>query len=164
MTSSNDDAQHVLPAMSLLASLSTAAEVRHGMAERRAGRDPAAQEETEVARPFLQEARRELHELLLRLRTGLAYEEDHPERETVAAVRHFDRLMTLNRVARLLHVMHQRLLSLYPDVAEERLEEVRLLETRAKALLEESGDLFSQHLSHFLEDALLLAVKLKYEA
>ena len=153
MASSPNDAS-VLPAMTLLATLSTAAEVRHAISERRAGRDPAAQEDAGIVRPFLYEARRDLLELLLRLRTGLTYRKHHDEQESVAAVRHFEQLMTLRRAERLLHLIHQRLLSLYPDVPESVLEDVRLLESRCARLQEADAASFAPSLTAFLEEAL----------
>lgn len=162
MPSHDDSLTSVLPAMTLLASLSTAAEVRHAISERRAGRDPAAQEEAAVARPFLHEARAELLELLLRLRTGLAYIDEHQEEADVAFVRHFDHLMTLNRTSRLLHVIHQRMLSLYPDVPEDLPEEVRLLKRQCETLIaEEDKTAFPQHLRAFLSQAFTTTARLR---
>ena len=58
-----------------------------------------------------------------------------------------------DRAARLLHLVHQRLLSLYPAVSETLVEEVRLLSAEAARLLE--GDAGAEPLAAFVERALL---------
>ena len=54
----------VWQAMVLFSTLSTATEVWHAVRERRAGRDPSAQEEAVVVRPYLRRAAGELQALL----------------------------------------------------------------------------------------------------
>lgn len=124
--------------MLLLSTLSAAAEVWSTVEERRAGRDPSSQEDASVVEPFLRGASRELQEMTMRLRASLVYALSHEEEPEarMAAVRRFNDLMTLQRVGRVLHMVHQRLLSLYPAVTERLVEEARVLERRCEALLE----------------------------
>ncbi|WP_457651708.1 hypothetical protein [Rhodocaloribacter sp.] len=144
----------VLRAMVLLASFSTAAEVWKTVAERRAGRDPSAQEAEAVVRPYLWEARRALDEGLMRLQGNLAYLHTGEEERVPGLVRRFENLMTLGRVARRLHVVHQRLLSLYPGVSDALVEAARRLRSEAAALLEVEEELFPGAVGPFLERAL----------
>lgn len=115
----------VLESMTLLATLSTAAEVREAVEERRTGRDPAAQAPSDVAQVRLHEARRRLMDLLMHLVLGQVPLERQEEHDLGHAVRQFDLLMKLRRAARLTKTMHQHLLSLYPEVSEELVEEAR---------------------------------------
>ncbi len=128
----------VLQSLVLISTLSTAVDVVHSVHERRAGRDPSGQEPDDAARQFLREASAELDDLLMRLvvRAGYASDEEDPSASTVRA---FDGLMTLHRTANILHEMHQRLLSLYPSVAESLLEEVRSLEAVVRRLVRGAG-------------------------
>jgi hypothetical protein len=126
-------------AMLLLSTLSAAAEVWSSVAERRAGRDPSSQEDRSVVEPFLRNASRELQQMTMRLRASLVYassQAEEPDDRRSAAVRRFNDLMTLHRIGRVLHVVHQRLLSLYPEVSERLAEEARLLERRCELLIE----------------------------
>src|SRR5690554_4310968 len=119
-----------LRAFALLSTLRTASEVRHAMAERRAGRDPSGQEEGQPVRAYLRAALPSLRGLLSRLRISLVVERD----ERVALVQAFEDRLTLARLARELHVVHQRLLSLYPDIPEQLVEEARLRQQEAERL------------------------------
>lgn len=156
--SEHDPASHsvaaVLESMTLLATLSTAADVSRSVAARRAGRDPAAQEATWVAAPELRRAGEDVQDLVMQLLLShVNIEHDH-ESHLAAVVRHFDERMKLRRVARLLHTMHQRLLSLYPNVSEELVEEARVTLATAEHLLESDVAAFSDELNAFLERAL----------
>ena len=122
---SGPDSAAVLESMTLLATLSTAAEVREAVQDRRRGRDPAAQAPSDVATARLHEARQSLMDLLMQLVLGQVPLERHEEHTLGHAVRHFDLLMKLRRAARLAKTMHQHLLSLYPEVSEELVEEAR---------------------------------------
>ncbi len=153
----------VLRSMVLLSTLKTAAEVWHAAKERRAGRDPTAQEAPVVVAPWLRTARRELQEMLMRLRAGLVYARHHEEHPTAHLVRHFDALMTIGEVARLLHLIHQRLLSLYPEVGEALLEEVRELEGICGRLAEADEEEMAAALGPFVEQTLVFAVHLRQE-
>lgn len=125
----------LLRTMALLATLSTAAEVRHNVREHRAGRDPSAQEEQEVAAAYLLQAAKDVSELFIRLQHHISYEQQAEEANRVLWVRRFDRLMTVRRITRVLHIMHQRLLSLYPLVSEGVVEAGRQLHQQGTALV-----------------------------
>ena len=153
----------VLRSMVLLSTLTTAAEVWQAAKERRAGRDPSAQETTHVAAPLVRAGRKELQEMLMRLRAGLVYARHHEEEGTAHLVRHFDALMTLNRVGRLLHLAHQRLLSLYPAVSETLVEEVRTLQGVCARLGEADEAAFLDELGPFVERTLVFAAHLREE-
>lgn len=129
------DSAAVLQSMTLLATLSTAEEVRESMIDRRAGRDPSAQAPPDLATARLQSAGDALMDLLMQLVLGQA---PQPEDEDALAhaVRHFDRLMKLRRAERLVTVMHQHLMSLYPDVSASLLEEARHVRGEIERLLD----------------------------
>ena len=127
--------------MTLLATLSTAEEVREAVAERRAGRDPSAQAPSGLATARLAQARETLLELLMQLVLGRVPFERQEEDKLAHAVRHFDLLMKLRRAERLVKAMHQDLLSLYPDVSESLVEEARHVLREIRSLLDtEEGD------------------------
>ncbi len=126
----------VLESMTLLATLSTAEEVREGVEERRAGRDPAAQAPSDLATARLQEAAEPLMDLLMQLVLGRVPLDREDEDDLAHAVRHFDLLMKLRRAERLVKTMHQHLLSVYPEVSEALVEEARHVHGTLQALLE----------------------------
>lgn len=166
----NDCSEHSSPeeaavfqSMTLLATLSTAAEVRHTMAERRAGRDPSAQEPQEVAASYLREAAGELQELLMQLLLSHVNVRYDPDEALALAVRHFDARMRWQRVVRLLQTVHQRLLSLYPDVSDELVEEARIVYRDAEALLDDEVEAFADRLASLLERGLGLAIWIEHE-
>lgn len=173
MSSSPDDPAAALPSMALLATLQTATTVWEAVEERRAGRDPSAQEPAAAARASLGAAVRELMRLHMQIlmakvqaarpsaENDAAEQGTEPDAEATApasdqpptarsdsaeddpadpaspelppsafarlavTVRRFDLLMKLRRTDRLLHGVHQRLMSLYPAVSEELVEEAR---------------------------------------
>ncbi len=147
----------VWQAMVLFSTLSTAADVWHAARERRAGRDPSGQEPAAVVRPYLQAAAGELQALLMQLQAGHLHAERADEGYIARLVRRYDALMALRRAERLLHVVHQRLLSLYPAVGEERLEEARLLQRQSAALLEADDEAFGEQLGRFCHRGLVFA-------
>lgn len=153
----------VLRSMLLLSTLSTAAEVWYGARERRDGRDPSGQETSKAAAAWVRAERKELQEMLMRLRAGLVYARHHEAEAAEHLVRHFDALMTLARAARLLHRIHQRLLSLYPAVSEDLVEEVRILEGTCSHLVEADEEAFEDALGSFIEQALVCSVHLQQE-
>lgn len=145
----------VLETMLLLSTLSTAADVRYGVHERRAGRDPSAQEDPEVARSYLTRDAIELDEMLMRLRSGLIYARYATEDGHTILVRRFDMLLVVHRIDRILQSIHQRLLSLYPDVSAELLEEVREVHSDLRLRLETTdGDPSLDELAVLVERAL----------
>lgn len=152
----SNQAQHeaaVLRSMVLLASFATASQVWKKIAARRAGRDPSGQEPAAVVRPNLIEAGHEVGELVLQLRRSWLYISHQPEERLPALVRRFELLLTLNRLEGRLHLIHQWLLSLYPEVSEALIEAVRGLRDRAAALQEMSPARIPEHLDAFLDEA-----------
>jgi hypothetical protein len=147
----------VWQAMVLFSTLSTATEVWSAAEERRAGHDPSTQEDAGFVRPYLREANGELQALLMRLRASLVYADQVDDGRVARLVRRFNDLSTVHRAARVLHVMHQRLLSLYPDVPEEVVEEARVLYGQASDLLDVRGMGFVERLEIFSLDALRFA-------
>lgn len=153
----------VLQSMTLLATLSTAEEVRESMAERRAGRDPAAQAPPDLAAARLHEAGDTLMDLLMQLVLGQVPQQDDEE-ELAHAVRHFDLLMKLRRAERLVTTMHQHLLSLYPAVSESLVEEARHVRGEVDELLDtDSPDAGSLALPDVLERGISFVVWTRHE-
>lgn len=141
-----------LRAFALLATLRTANDVRHALAERRAGRDPSEQEDAPGVRAYLGAVLPELRGLVSRLRLSLVVVPD----ERVALVRAFEDRMMLQNLARDLHVVHQRLLSLYPDVPEDLVELARRQQVEAERLAGTSGDFFAPVLTAWLDRSVAL--------
>ena len=137
--------------MALLSTLSTAAGVISAMRERRMGRDPADQQAPEVVLPSLAGEIRELEDYLIALRTGLVAAEREAEGR-VALVRTLSDLMLLGGFARNLHVVHQHLMSLYPAVDEDLVEDARLLHATCGRLIENS-DPSHERMAAFIEKA-----------
>jgi hypothetical protein len=165
-SSKSPDSAAVLESMTLLATLSTAEEVRSGVQERRSGRDPAAQAPSDLATARLHEAREALMDLLMQLVLGRVPLERSDEEELAHAVRHFDLLMKLRRAERLVKTMHQHLLSLYPDVSEAVVEEARHVHRTLRAV-REAGSVETDEvpaLSDVLERGLSFAVWTRHEA
>jgi hypothetical protein len=154
----------VLQSMTLLATLSTAEEVRESMAARRAGRDPSAQAPPDLAAARLHDAGETLMDLLMQLVLGQVPERGDEE-DLAHAVRHFDLLMKLRRAERLVTTMHQHLLSLYPEVSEELVEEARHVHREVEALLDtESPDADPPPLPDVLERGISFVVWTRHEA
>ena len=128
----------VAEALTLFSTLTTAADVWHSVSERQAGHDPTTQEGDAFVRPYLRTARQTLLEVLLELHASLAHAHTTTSADAPSArlVRHGGELMLLQRAARLLQPIHQRLLSLYPAVPESLVEEARALHTTAGQLLD----------------------------
>jgi hypothetical protein len=144
----------LLSAVALLATLATAADVGEGVRERRAGRDPSAQEAAEVVRPLLRANAGDVRAILMRLRASVVYAQHAGEDGLTATVRRFGDLMLLLRAARLLHRMHQRLLSLYPAVPEALAEAARRVHREAEAAREAERAAFPDAVGRFVEHAL----------
>ena len=73
--------------------------------------------------------------------------------ERAALVWAFEDRLVLARLARELHVVHQRLLSLYPDVPEKLIEETRLRQQEVGRLSTGSGAHFEALLRAWLDRA-----------
>ena len=140
--------RHLLHTVSLLSTLRTAAHVHRQMAERRAGRDPSAQEPAGAARAYLREALQALEPLLARLRFYAAVGAEGGD-----PVQHFEARLALLEAAREVHRVHQRLLSLYPDVSADLAEHARRIQADFARLLEEDGDGFADALAAATDDA-----------
>ncbi|MFO8098204.1 MAG: hypothetical protein R6T83_01120 [Salinibacter sp.] len=156
------DSAAVLESMTLLATLSTAAEVRDAVQDRRTGRDPAAQAPSDVATVRLHEARRTLMDLLMQLVLGQVPLERQEKHALGHAVRHFDLLMKVRRAKRLAKTMHQHLLSLYPNVSEELVEEARCVRDALEGLTDDAGD-GAAPLPDVVERGLALVVWVRHE-
>lgn len=122
--------------MTLLATLSAATEVKFRIEERKAGRDASEQEDEDFALSYLVEAEDELRTSLVNLRAGFILEDDTSADPIAKSVRRFSELSRLHGMCSLLQRMHQRMLSLYPQISEELVEEARQLITACEALLE----------------------------
>jgi len=158
------DSAAVLESMTLLATLSTAATVRESVADRRAGRDPSAQEPADRAAARLRGAARSLMDLLMQLALSRVPLTDDDEGPLPHAVRHFDLLLKLRRAERLTQAMHQHLLSLYPDVSEALVEEARETHDEIDRFLETApADAEGPHLSDVLERGLSFVVWTRHE-
>lgn len=139
-----------LQAMAMLATLRTAAELRHALDERRAGRDPSDQEAAASAQRHLAEARAELRALLVRLRVSLLLVERD---EATALAQAFEDRMLLARAERLAHGIHQRLLSLYPAAEPDVIEAARTVRDEAARLAVSDEDDFPEALAAWVEAA-----------
>jgi hypothetical protein len=106
-----------------------------------------------VVRPRLAEGGEEVEALIGQLRRSWLYISHQPEERLPSLVRRFELLLMLNRLAGHLHLVHQWLLSLYPEVSEALVEAVRGLQDRAAALQEMNADQLPQHLDAFLDEA-----------
>ncbi len=124
----------VWQAMVLFSTLQTAADVWQSTKERRAGQDPTEQEDAAFVRAYLRQRVGELQALAMGLRASLIARED--EGRIAALVRQFHDLSTLHRMARLLHLIHQRMMSLYPALDAVLVEDARVLQATASALLD----------------------------
>ena len=159
------DSAAVLESMTLLATLSTAATVRESVAERRAGRDPSAQEPADRAATRLRNAGGTLMDLLMQMALSrVPLEQREKEGKLSHAVRHFDLLLKLRRAERLTQAMHQHLLSLYPDVSEALVEEARLTHDTIERFLDTAPvDADGPHLSDVLERGISFVVWTRHE-
>jgi len=155
------DSAAVLQSMTLLATLSTAEEVRESMAERRTGRDPSAQAPPDLAAARLHGAGDTLMDLLMQLMLGQVPNRDD-DKTLAHAVRHFDFLMKLRRTERLVATMHQHLLSLYPEVSEALVEEARHVRNELETLADPAAA-DAPALSDVLERGLSFVVWSRHE-
>ena len=143
--------------MTLLASLNAAAEIKFGMRERKAGRDPSFDEDESVAIPVLNEELQVLKTLVFQLRSSLAIvdtigDEKQEVEELSQPVNRFIDLMRLEKAGTSLQSIHQRLLSLYPTIDENLAEQARVLKNTAAQLKEQESDNFLTALIPFVDD------------
>lgn len=139
--------------LALFASLSTAVEVSSAIRDRRRGRDASAQEADSEAFSYLSTALPALRIQLIRLRVQVGVGLNGADGAS-SVLRRFPELLMLLNCARMMHRIHQRLLSLYPGVSAERIEEVRLLETDAAELLQGRSPGWHTSLGSWVERAL----------
>lgn len=116
-------------AATLVAAARTAATAAGQIANRRAGRDPSAQESDADARADLSTLLDALAGQVVQLRLRLVA--DVPEHEAAAFVQSFEDRILLRDVADVLTTAHQKLLSLYPAVDETIVESARHLAAEA---------------------------------
>lgn len=139
----------------LLGTASAAARVMQAVSERRAGRDPSDQEDLDDARRHLLQSARDLQDLLFPLLVGaVSGPADCQDDERTAIVKRFEELHRLAEASSLLHRIHQRLLSLYPGVSEELLEEARDLRGQSAGLSFDLNDYEVAQAVDFIERAL----------
>ena len=147
--------------MALLATLRTATDVRRSMLERRAGRDPSGQELEADVRADLAQLAPGLRGLLVRLRLELIVANAPDDRARL--VHAFELRMGLSVLARDLHRLHQKLLSLYPEVSEDLAEAARLRQAEAARLLGLDGPGFPKLLRRCVDRTLALLDDLAQE-
>ena len=125
-----------LHALALVAAARTALATARSIRERREGRDPSAQEEPRTARADLAVLVGEIrtHVARLRLRSVVAGE---PRSHAARLAQAFEDRLLLDDLARDAHRAHQKLLSLYPDVSEDAVEEARIVADSAARLATE---------------------------
>jgi len=151
----------VWQAMALFSTVTTAVQVWHAASERRAGRDPSAQEAKPFVRIYLHRAAGALQAQFMQLQAGLVQAERAEAEDYVAAlVRRYNDLMVLHGIAEHLKVVHQRLLSLYPEVPEALVEEARVMQQAGSTLLETGDDAFPARVQSFVRRGLLFTGRL----
>ena len=140
--------------MTLLASLSAATEVKFRIEERKAGRDATTQEDEAFAVSYLLEAEDELRTSLVNLRAGFILQENDAKDAFALSVRRFSDLSRLHGMCNLLQRMHQRMLSVYPHLSEELVEEARILIPQCESLLDLDDTAYRTKAPLFVQQAL----------
>lgn len=133
--------------LALVATLRTALKASDAIVARQCGRDPSEQEPIGRVRDELRTTVESMGSLVLRLRLRLVAGSAPGDRARL--IREFNDRLALTDLAEQLRVAHQKLLSLYPTVEEELVEEVRLLGLEVRVHVE--GDRSSSFLKSFLE-------------
>ena len=116
-------------AMTLVAAIRAAYGTSRAIADRRAGREPSAQEPEDVARLDLDALRAEAAALVVQLR--LRAVAATPEAEAAASAQAFEDRVLIDDLGGVVRRAHQKLLSLYPAVPEGVVEEARRLAAAA---------------------------------
>jgi hypothetical protein len=154
----------LLRTMTLLATLTAAAEVKLSITDRKAGRDPSSQESDAVATTYLLEAEDEVRRTLLLLRTSMVVAQRESNADAIAVnIRRFNDLTRIQRLGHLLQRIHQRLLSLYPRIPEDRVEAARLAVKRCHALLEADDAVYFDDAEVCIEQLLLFCDGLRWD-
>lgn len=110
--------------MTLAAAVRAAVGASRSIEDRRAGREPSAQEPEDVARADLAALCDEVSTLVVRLRLHAVAAAPTPETAVLLA---FEDLTLVEDLGRAVRRAHQKLLSLYPAVPEDVVEEARRL-------------------------------------
>lgn len=145
----------LLRTMTLLSALNVAAELAFDMRERKAGRDPSADNEDTLVWPELADDCALLRTLSFQLEsssalTTLVDTADNDQRQAFSVQRYID-LVRLQKTSQRLHRIHQHLLSLYPAVDESVVEEARLLEATCEAVRNADTEGYAEALLPFLQ-------------
>lgn len=151
----------VARSMALLSTLSTAVDVIRAMRERRLGRDPSEQQDSDVVLLSLASELELLAEHVMALRASLVAREGEA-RGRVILVRHMNDLILIGNLSRGLHRVHQLLMSLYPDVTEDVIEEARRLHSESGALVEDRSDAVDTAV-RFADDVSMLLAMIRRE-
>lgn len=126
-------------AVALVAAARAALQTARRIGDRRAGRDASEQESERTVRDDLGGLHVEVGGMLVRLRLRVVA--GVPESEAAALAQAFEDRLLLDDLGDALGTAHQKLLSLYPDVDETIVEEVRVLagEARRRSVADEYG-------------------------
>jgi len=160
----DDDAvieSSVLRSMVLFSTLTIASDIWNRIKERKDGRDPSTCEQPEIVIPFLSESAAVLQEMIFQLRLKLIHSSDGDSEYIARLVHRFDGLMTLHRMVRLLQIMHQRLMSLYPDIEIELVEEARILYNKSNWIAEFDVEYLPFLLPSFLDRLMLFTFEVQ---
>ena len=122
--------------MALLATFTTAADIRQGIRERKAGHDASEQVEHVQARDRLAHVLQDVKDILAPFQASLVQKLNEDPTQVAAHFRDFSHLIQLRRLNRLLKRAQQYMLSLYPVVSERDVEECRLLGQQAEEHIE----------------------------
>ncbi len=115
----------LLDCLTLVASVDVVARCWQVRCDRRSG-DPRGQEPADRAAGRVSHVMPEIEDIVLQLRLNLLLS-GSGESWFEASVRHFETLVLLRQCARRLQIVHQALLSLYPEVHDSVVEESRRL-------------------------------------
>ncbi len=132
-------------AVALVAAARAAFGTARAIVDRRAGRDPSAQEPETDVRTDLAALRAELAEQVVRLRLRVVA--GLPEGDAAALAQTFEDRLLLDDIGRTLARVHQKLLSLYPAVPEGLVEQVR--QRAASAARRATADAYDRDLGAF---------------
>lgn len=149
---------HAFHAVTLVATARTALQTAQKIGDRRAGRDASEQQPAADVRLDLGDLLRDLrtHVARLRLRAVVGVE------DAASAVQTFEDRLLIDDLARVLDVVHQKLLSLYPAVDAGLVEAVRQQASAAHARALEDDP--SHDLVTFAADAARLSDRLVEDA
>lgn len=118
-------------AVALVAAARAAVNAARSVADRRAGRDPSEQEPEAPVRIDLARLGDTLSESVVQMRLRIAA--GAPTGRAAALAQAFEDRIRLDDVATMLRRAHQKLLSLYPSVEDDLVEEARVLAAEAAA-------------------------------